>query len=163
MEQNWTAVIWLARRAKHRTCFVKGRHVSCAPWEAGVPIERAWLACCARTRKQHSDSCRRKPMPTIPFRWLAKVYLGSKAKTKQCLYLCRATSLCFCVSVYSFLTLSRISQAIDVLPVSWAFCENCLSVFCELFHSMVPAAQQWEPRAFHGAPGVATAFFGYFF
>jgi hypothetical protein len=28
---------------------------------------------------------------------------------------------------------------------------------------MVPATQQWEPRAFYGAPGGATAFFGYFF
>ncbi|MBT8119947.1 MAG: hypothetical protein KJN89_09550 [Gammaproteobacteria bacterium] len=65
--------------------------------------------------------------------------------------------------VIVFITLSRISQAIDVLPVSWAFCENCLSVLCEFFHSMMPAAQQWEPRAFYGAPGVATAFSGYSF
>jgi len=27
----------------------------------------------------------------------------------------------------------------------------------------VPVAQQWGPRAVYGAPGVATAFFGYFF
>jgi len=74
------------------------------------------------------------------------------------------------LSYYSFfafsfflLTFLRISQAIDVLPVSWVFCENCLSVFCEFFHSMMPAVHQWEPRAFYGATGVATAFFGYFF
>jgi len=28
---------------------------------------------------------------------------------------------------------------------------------------MLPTAHQWEPRAFYGAPGVVTAFFGYFF
>jgi hypothetical protein len=74
---------------------------------------------------------------------------------------------CFVLSFFIFsfflLTLPRISQAIAVLPVSWAFCENCLSVFCEFFHSMMPATQQWEPRAFYGATGVATAFSGYSF
>ncbi|MBT8120066.1 MAG: hypothetical protein KJN89_10155 [Gammaproteobacteria bacterium] len=89
---------------------------------------------------------------------------GQRKKQKQCLHLV----LCYFFVVYLFLvfvflTFSRISQAIDVLPVSWAVCENCLSVFCEFFHSMVPAAQQWEPRAFYGAPGVATAFSGYSF
>jgi hypothetical protein len=103
-----------------------------------------------------------------------------KAKDKNSARICAVLLLCFFVSVYSFLTLSRISQAIAVLAVSWAFCENCLSVCCELtcmdalmswaqeaqergFHSMVLATQQWGPRAFYGAPGVATAFFGYFF
>jgi len=84
-----------------------------------------------------------------------------KVKVKNSACICAVRLLC--VSVYSFLTLSRISQAIGVLPVSLAFCENCLSVFCEFFHSMVPAAQQWEPRAFYGAPGVATAFLVTFF
>ena len=38
---------------------------------------------------------------------------------------------CFVLSFFIFsfflLILPRISQAIAVLPVSWAFCENCLS------------------------------------
>ena len=28
---------------------------------------------------------------------------------------------------------------------------------------MLPDTPQWEPRAFYGALGVVTAFFGYFF
>jgi hypothetical protein len=76
--------------------------------------------------------------------------------------------LLFFVSAYLFLTFSRISQAIDVLPVSWAFCENCLSarvfqrgrVFSQ--HDAGDTSMG-TPVPFTGAPGVATAFFGYFF
>jgi hypothetical protein len=79
------------------------------------------------------------------------------------LYACFVLSFFNLAFIFYLLTFPRISQAIAVLPVSWGFCENCLSVFCEFFHSMIPATQQWEPRAFYGAPSVATAFFGYFF
>jgi hypothetical protein len=114
--------------------------------------------------KKHvsSDNWRRKPMIITLVQWLAKVDGKSKAKTVSSFSTVRL--LCgFLFLGVVFLTFSRISQAIDVLAVSWTVCENCLSVFCEFFHSMIPAVQQWEPRVFHGASGVATAFFGYFF
>ena len=38
-----------------------------------------------------------------------------------------------------------------MLPLSWAFCENCLSVFYEFFRSMIRVASQWEPLFFRGA------------
>jgi hypothetical protein len=44
--------------------------------------------------------------------------------------------------------LTHISQAIELVQVSWAFCENCLSVFCEFFHSMTAVLAQWEPLCF---------------
>jgi len=70
---------------------------------------------------------------------------------------------CFALG-FSLLISNHISQAIVLVQVSWAFCENCLSVFCEFFHSMAAVLTQWEPLCFSaGAPGVVTAFFGYFF
>jgi hypothetical protein len=39
-------------------------------------------------------------------------------------------------------------QAIDSVPSSWAFCENCLSVFCEFFHSMMTVLNRWGPLCF---------------
>ena len=36
-------------------------------------------------------------------------------------------------------------QAIEAVPLSWAFCENCLSVLCEFFHSMMTALNRWAP------------------
>jgi hypothetical protein len=104
------------------------------------------------------------PLP----KWLAKVDLRAKSKeTVSLLSTVFFLYSCFVLSFFEFsfylLTFPRISQTIAVLLVSWAFCENCLSVFCEFFHSMIAATQQWEPRAFYGAPGVATAFSGYSF
>ena len=50
---------------------------------------------------------------------------------------------------FSFLILSTFKQAIEEVPLSWAFCENCLSVRVlyagEFFHSMVAVLAQWEP------------------
>ena len=39
-------------------------------------------------------------------------------------------------------------QAIEAVPSSWAFCENCLSVFCEFFHGMMTALNRWGPLCF---------------
>jgi len=44
------------------------------------------------------------------------------------------------------------------VPLSWVFCENCLSVFCEFFHSMITVLSQWEPLFFRGAVVVAAFF-----
>jgi len=50
------------------------------------------------------------------------------------------------VSALGFLP--HISQAIELLQVTWVFCENCLSVFCEFFHSMTAVLAQWEYLCF---------------
>jgi len=71
-------------------------------------------------------------------------------------------------SCYLFLNYSHISQAIEVCPISWAFCENCLSarvfqrgrVFSQ--HD-IGHTSMGTPVTFTGATGVVTAFFGYFF
>jgi len=34
-------------------------------------------------------------------------------------------------------------QAIEAVRLSWVFCENCLSVFYEFFHSMIIVLSQW--------------------
>ena len=47
-----------------------------------------------------------------------------------------------------FLILFHLSQAIEAEQVSWGFCENCLSVFCEFFHGMMAALSQWGPLCF---------------
>ena len=92
--------------------------------------------------------------------WLAKVDLKSKENTKPL----KRNKLSHVTPVFVVdFDLPHISQAIAVCPLSWAFCENCLSVFCEFFHGMIAGMPQWVPRVFYGAPGVVTAFFGYFF
>ena len=53
-------------------------------------------------------------------------------------------------------------QAIEAVVLAWAFCDSCLSVFCEFWRSMVMLLPQWEPLLFRGA-AVVAAFFGYFF
>jgi hypothetical protein len=40
---------------------------------------------------------------------------------------------------FSFDFPSTLKRAIKAVQISWAFCEICLSVFCELFHSMISA------------------------
>jgi hypothetical protein len=70
---------------------------------------------------------------------------------------------CFALS-FSLLTSSHISQAVESVQVSWAFCENCLSVFCEFFSQHDSCTDSMGTSVpFTGAPGVVTAFFGYFF
>ncbi len=44
-----------------------------------------------------------------------------------------------------FLTYLPPPQAIEAVPLSWAFCENCLSAICEFFHSMMTALNRWAP------------------
>jgi hypothetical protein len=53
-------------------------------------------------------------------------------------------------------------QANEAVQLSWAFCENCLSVFCEFFHSMITELLHWAPLFFGGVVVVA-AFSGYSF
>ena len=80
------------------------------------------------------------------------------------LFLCSV--FCFCL-LFLFLTFFHLSQAIEAVQVSWAFCENCLSpqVFCGRVFSQHGSANtsMGTPVLFTGAPGVVTAFFGYFF
>ena len=79
----------------------KGRHVSYAPVEdTGVPIERILLSCCARTRRRRSDSWHRKPMPTVSFRWLAKV--ERKVKNSMTLYCDISQIVLFVLLVFCF-------------------------------------------------------------
>jgi len=49
-----------------------------------------------------------------------------------------------------FLTYNPPQQAIYPAPLSWAFCENCLNVFCEFFHSMITVRDKWAPLIFKG-------------
>jgi len=67
-----------------------------------------------------------------------------------------------------FLILIHLSQAIEVVLLSWVFCENCLSVrafqrgrvFSQHDNGI---ASMGTPVIFTGAAGVVEAFFGYFF
>ena len=55
-------------------------------------------------------------------------------------------------------------QAIEAVPLSWAFCENCLSVLCEFFSQHDDCAESvGTPCAFYRGVVVVAAFFGYFF
>jgi hypothetical protein len=66
-------------------------------------------------------------------------------------------------------------QAIESVQLSWAFCENCLSEFCELtcmdalmpwaqeaqerrFHSMITVLLHWVPLFFRGVVVVAACY-----
>ena len=71
----------------------------------------------------------------------------SKSKTLTALYDLLFGYSCFALG-FSLLTFSHISQAVESVKVSWVFCENCLSVFCEFFHSMAAVLAQWEPLCF---------------
>jgi len=67
-----------------------------------------------------------------------------------------------------FLFFIHLRQAIEAVLLSWAFCENCLSVrafqrgrvFSQHDNGI---ASMGTPVLFTGASGVVTAFFGYFF
>ena len=56
-------------------------------------------------------------------------------------------SVVVCVVGFSFDFLPP-QQANEAVQASWAFCENCLSVFCEFFHSMMPALSRWVSLCF---------------
>jgi hypothetical protein len=54
-------------------------------------------------------------------------------------------------------------QAIEAVQLSWAFCENCLSVFCEFFHSMMTVLLRWVPLCFlQGRSGRGGLFWALF-
>ena len=53
-------------------------------------------------------------------------------------------------------------QAIEAVVLAWAFCDSCLSVFCEFWRSMIMLLSQWVPLFYRGAADVA-AFSGYSF
>jgi len=67
-----------------------------------------------------------------------------------------------------FLFFIHLSQAIDSMLLSWAFCENCLSLRAfqrgRVFSLHDNGIESMGiPVLFTGTPGVVTAFFGYFF
>jgi hypothetical protein len=71
------------------------------------------------------------------------------------------------VPLFLTLNLSPPEQAIESVPLLWAFCENCLSLrffynVGEIFHSMIMVLAQWESLFFRDV-AVVAAFSGYSF